>query len=163
MRREELASSPFTTRQQRIRAVFLERRESYGPRDVEELTGSDPRRIPAAIQDGEIEGELTCSGFLLRWPQFAALALEQWDHAEVEEALGDDAAHVLPPLVRTAPLSLRLPRYQVEALETLARMHGSSIEGLVRNALLTLTEEHLEELSPAIPGIWEAIEFPLGS
>jgi hypothetical protein len=56
----------------RIRAIFLQRRESCGPQEVQRLTGMEPERVLAAIQQGELEGKLLGKGFRIRWPQLAA-------------------------------------------------------------------------------------------
>lgn len=142
-----------------IRAVFLQRRESYGPQDVERLTGMEPERVRAAIQHGELEGKLSRKGFRIRWPQLAALAFDRWTMEEVESALGEDAPQVLPPLVRTVTLTARVPQYQVTMLEAFAR-RGRSIDALVTDALLTLAEDHAAQLRDEIPGFEEAIDFP---
>jgi hypothetical protein len=152
------------TRRERIRRLFLDRRESYGADDVQALTGIAPERVRAAIEqgeiDGEVEGELLPGGFRISWEQLAVLALDVWgiDVVDVEEALGADAVRVLPPLVRTVSLTVRVPRYQVAVLGMLARREGVAVDALVREALLALTEERGEELE--LPGLWEAIEFP---
>jgi hypothetical protein len=149
------------TRKQRcIRAIFLQRRESYGPGEVQQLTGIQPERVRGAIQQGELDGEIIRNGFRIRWPQLAALALDVWSIEEVERTLGEDAAQVIPPLVRTATLAARVPRYQVLMLETLARRRGCSADAVVADALLTLAEECAEELESDVPGITEAIHFP---
>jgi hypothetical protein len=150
------------TRRDRIRGLFLDRRESYGPDDVLALTGIAAERVRAAIEEGEVEGELLPDGFRIVWEQLAALALDVWgiDAIDVEEALGADAGRVLPPLVRSVSLTVRVPRYQVAVLGMLARREGVSVDALVREALLALTEERGEELE--LPGLWEAIDFPAG-
>jgi hypothetical protein len=154
------------TRRERIRKLFLDRRESYGPDDVLALTGIAAERVRAAIEqgeiDGEVEGELLPDGFRIVWEQLAALALDVWgiDAVDVEEALGGDAVRVMPPLVRSVSLTVRVPRYQVAVLGMLARRDGVSVDALVREALLALTEERGEGLE--LPGLWEAIDFPAG-
>lgn len=146
-------------KQRIIRAVFLQRRESYAPREVQRLTGLEPERVSAAIQQGEIEGRLQGKGFRIRWPQLAALALDRWTIQEVESGLGEDAPQALPPLVRTVTLTVRVPRYQVSMLEELARQ-GFSIDAIVTDALLTVAEDNVAKLWEAIPGFDEAINFP---
>src|SRR5258706_3638468 len=143
-----------------VRAIFLQRREFYGPQDVQRLTGIQPERVRAAIEQGELDGELIRNGFRIRWPQLAALALDVWSLEEVERALGEDAAQVIPPLVRNAALAARVPRYQLLMLETLARRRGCSADAVVADSLLTLAEECAEALESEIPGIIEAIHFP---
>jgi len=142
-----------------IRAVFLQRRESYGPREVQRLTGMEPERVRAAIQQGELEGKLLGKGFRIRWPQLAALAFDRWSMEEVESALGEDTPQALPPLVRIVTLTARVPQYQVSMLEEFAR-RGISIDATVTDALLTVAEDNLAQLRDAIPGLEEAIHFP---
>jgi hypothetical protein len=155
------------TRRERIRRLFLDRRESYGPDEVLAVTGITAERVRAAIYDGdiegEVEGELLPGGFRIVWAQLATLALDVWgiDASDVEEALGADAARVLPPLVRTVSLTVRVPRYQVAVLGMLARQEGVPVDALVREALLALTEERADVLE--LPGLWEAVDFPVAT
>lgn len=155
----KLATSQRRARQ-RIRAIFLQRRETYGPHEVQRLTGLSPDRVRRAIERGELDGELLRCGFRIRWPQLAALGLDVWSIGEVEQALGEDLAQVLPPLVRMATLTVRVPRYQVAMLEALVRLRGYSIDATVEDALLTVAELYADELEQAIPGFREAIDFP---
>ncbi len=99
------------------------------------------------------------NGFRIRGPQLLALAFDSWSMQEVEEALGEDAPQALPPLVRTATLTARVPRYQVVMLEALARL-GLSIDTIVSDALLSVAEDNAVEMRTLIPGFGEAVDFP---
>lgn len=96
----------------------------------------------------------------MKWPQLAALALDIWSMEVIEEELGEDAAYVLPPLVRTVPLTIRLPRYLATMLECLEIRDGVSADRRIAEALATYAEENASSLEDEIPGFGEALDFP---
>jgi hypothetical protein len=78
----------------------------------------------------------------------------------IEEALGRDAALVLPPALRTRKLTVRLPRYQIGALQVLADDGRESVDMLLMRMFEELADLHHERLSRLIPGLAEAISWP---
>src|SRR4051794_8482458 len=57
------------------------------------------------------------------------------EQAVIEEALGEDAASVLPEAIRLLELRARVPRYQREMLRELARMEGASVDHVLTRRL----------------------------
>jgi hypothetical protein len=49
----------------------------------------------------------------------------------IEEALGRNATLILPPALRTRKLTVRLPRYQIGALQVLAEEGRESVEAML--------------------------------
>ena len=47
--------------------------------------------------------------------EMIAAAMRTWPQAVIEEALGDDAARVMPEAIRLVELRARVPRYQKES------------------------------------------------
>ncbi|HEV7485932.1 MAG TPA: hypothetical protein VGQ65_09635 [Thermoanaerobaculia bacterium] len=78
-----------------------------------------------------------------------------------QEALGTEAALILPPGVRTRKFSARLPRYIIAALQGLAEENGESVETLLIRELHGLAHTNKDRLAAAITGFAEAIDWPL--
>jgi hypothetical protein len=78
------------------------------------------------------------------------------------EALGREAAVVLPAALRTRELTVRLPRYQLRALEVLAGDGRESVEAMLTRMFEELAELHQERLARTIPGVAEAMAWPEG-
>ena len=116
------------------------------------------------IEAGELDAQRSEKAWettwRITWPQLAALALDVWGIETIERELGEEAAQALPPLVRTSVVTLRLPRYQVVMLGTLAEIDGIGASQRVTDALLALAVEHVEELEKRIPGFADAMKFP---
>lgn len=145
---------------ERIRTIFLHEQPYVSTREAAELLGWSRNDMSAAIEASEIETKITCSGRRIPIEEVAAKALEQWPLEVIEEALGREAALVLPPELRTQHLAVRLPRYQVAMLRVLAEQRQTSVGHVVARQLEYLAEEHLHEMMAAIPGFGDAYQWP---
>jgi len=74
----------------------------------------------------------------------------------IEEALGVDAALVLPEAIRLVDLPSRVRRYQREVLHVLARREKTSVEEILRRQLEDLACAHAAE----VPGVAAALGWP---
>ena len=92
----------------------------YSADDVAGLLGWSVPRVRAAIDVGDIDAERTCSGHRIAWKEVAAVLVGDQPLSFIEDALGDDAAAVLPELVHLGELRVRIPRYAIVLLEALA-------------------------------------------
>jgi hypothetical protein len=90
-----------------------------------------------------------------------AAAMRLCEQTLIDDALGDDAAAVLPEAIRLVLLRVRVPRYQRDMLVALARRHGVSVDEIVTSELEDVACAHTEELSPAVPSL--AIGLGTGS
>lgn len=99
---------------------------------------------------------------MVSWEELASAALVRWTVMEIHDALGEDANHVLPRLLRPVAIqSLRLPEYQVRLFESLAKRDGVTMEEYIFNALLNVeTACDPEEIERLLPGFHEAMAFP---
>jgi hypothetical protein len=147
---------------QRIRAIFLHHAPRVTIDEAAGLLGWSRTEMSAAIRDGEIEVVETCGGKRIELRELAAYALQQWPLTAIEEALGRDATLILPPALRTRRLTVRLPRYQIGALQVLAGEGRESVEALLIRMLEELTDVHQERLARVIPGLAEARAWPEG-
>jgi hypothetical protein len=62
---------------------------------------------------------------VLPWEELVSFAMDFWEQADIEAALGADVAEALPELLRLADLEVRIPRLEVVALENWQRGMGS--------------------------------------
>jgi hypothetical protein len=60
--------------------------------------------------------------------ELVAIAMMKWEQAVIEEALGEDAAGVLPEAIRLVELRARVPRYQRDMLREPARSVRRQLE-----------------------------------
>ena len=145
---------------QRIRAIFLHHEPRVTIDDAAGLLGWSRVELDATIRDGEIEVVETGSGKRIELRELAVYALQQWPLTAIEEALGRDAALILPQALRTRKLTVRLPRYQIGALQVLAGDGRESVDALLMRMFEELTDVHQERLERLIPGLAEARAWP---
>ncbi|HEX7153579.1 MAG TPA: hypothetical protein VF618_18975 [Thermoanaerobaculia bacterium] len=145
---------------QRIRAIFLHHESRVTIDDAAGLLGWSRAEMGAAIRDGEIEVVETCSGKRVELRELAAYALQQWPLTAIEEALGRDATLILPPALRTRKLTVRLPRYQIGALQVLADDGRESVDAMLMRMFEELTDLNQERLARLVPGLDEAMAWP---
>jgi hypothetical protein len=113
-----------------------------------------------AIAAGEIETMETPLGKWIWREELRAKAFEVWSHEEIEEALGEEAARVLPQAVRLAELRARIPRYQVAMLQYFAERDGTTVSRVLTEELEGVASANAPELASTIPGFRAALEWP---
>jgi hypothetical protein len=145
---------------QRIRAIFLHHEPRVTIADAAGLLGWPRTEMNRVIRNGEIEVVETCSGKRIELRELAAYALQQWPLTDIEEALGRDATLILPPALRTRKLTVRLPRYQIGALEVLAEDGRESVDAMLTRMFEELADLNQQRLSRVIPGLAEAMGWP---
>ncbi len=144
----------------RIRSIFLHHEPRVTIADAAGLLGWSRAEMNRAIRDGEIEVVSTCSGKSIELRELAAYALQQWPLTAIEEALGRDAALILPPALRTRKLTVRLPQYQIGALQVLAGDGRESVDAMLTRMFEELTDVNQQRLARLIPGLAEARTWP---
>ena len=82
-----------------------------------------------------------------------AAVMRLWEQTVIEDALGDDAATVLPEAIRLVLLRVRVPRYQRDMLVALAQRHGTSVDEIVTRKLEDVACAHAQELADAVPSL----------
>jgi len=143
-----------------IRAIFLHHEDRVTIAEAADMLGWTRAEMNAALRRGDIDALATCSGKMIELREVAAHALELWSLTTIEEALGRDAALVMPPALRTRKFTVRLPLYQIAALNILAAERSESVDTLVEQIFHELTDNEKERLAPRIPGLVEAIGWP---
>jgi hypothetical protein len=79
-----------------IRSIFLHHEARVTIREAAGMLGWSRREMDAAIANGEIEVVGTGSGTRIELRELAEIALQRWSLVTIEEALGRDAASILP-------------------------------------------------------------------
>ena len=145
---------------ERIRAIFLHHESRVTIAEAAGMLGWSRAQMAAAIQNGDIEPVMTCSGKMIELRELAGQALNLWPLTMIEEALGRDAALIMPPALRTRRFTLRLPLYQIGALKVLADDGRESVDTMLIRMFEELTDLNKERLSHLIPGLADAIGWP---
>ena len=127
------------------------------------MLGWSRREMDAAIANGEIEIVGTGCGTRIELRELAEISLQRWSLVTIEEALGRDAASIMPPGLRTRKFTVRLPRYQIGALEVLAEDGREPVEAMLMRMFEELADLHQERLAGVIPGLGEAMAWPAGT
>lgn len=150
--------NPATT--ERIRSIFLHEEPYVTITEAARLLGWSRSAMDRAVRDGDIEVTTTCSGPRIAIRELADTALQLWTLPVIEQALGREAALILPPALRTRKLVLRLPAYQLAALTALAGEGNESIDTMLSRMFEELADIRRDLLEPVISGLAEAIAWP---
>ena len=143
----------------RIRYIFLTPRPSVPLMTAAEHLGMSLKELKREIEDGAIVAVSTRMGVKVSKEELMTAAMRVWEQAIIEEALGDDAASVLPEAIRLVELRARVPRYQREMLQVLARMEGTSVDHVLTRELEDVASAHAEELA-GVAGFATAMQWP---
>jgi hypothetical protein len=149
-----------TDSKQRIQTLFLQPAESYELREVARLTGTPVRTLRRDVAAGLRDAEKVGSRWRFAWRQAAYVAMDRWSLVEIQDALGDDAARVLPPLLALRAVTVRLPEYIIRAFEVIAAGNGTTVDAAIGSELVEFAGSQLTELETVIPGYREAYLFP---
>src|SRR5438445_12256211 len=110
----------------RIRQIFLTPRPNFVLMTAAELLGMTLKDLRHEIGIGAIVAVPTRLGQRISKEEMMARALQVWSAAVIEDAPGDDAAAVLPEVLRLVELRARIPRYQRDMLHALAGSQGKT-------------------------------------
>jgi len=146
----------------RIRHIFLQPRPHVSIMQATALLGWTRRQMSEAIASGEVELWTTPLGKWFPRSEMMAKAIEIWPLHVIEEALGDEADGILPRVIRTAELRVRLPRHHIDMLSYRAVQQETTVSGVLEQELDGIASAHAEELSEVLPGFAEAMAWPAG-
>jgi hypothetical protein len=144
----------------RIRHIFLQPRPHVSISQATALLGWSRRQMSEAIEAREVELWTTPLGKWFPRSEMMAKSLEIWPLHVIEEALGAEAEGILPQVIRTAELRVRLPRHHIDMLEYRADQQETTVSGVLARELDGIASAHIEELSAALPGFAEAMAWP---
>jgi hypothetical protein len=146
----------------RIRHIFLSPRPTFALMTAAGLLGMSLEELKREIGSGGIVAVSTRLGQRVAREELIAAAMRTWEQAAIEEALGEDAAAVLPEAIKLVELRARVPRYQRDMLHYLARRDGTSVDQVLARELEDVACAHSEELAAAVPGFALALAWPEG-
>jgi hypothetical protein len=141
----------------RIRELFLHPRPSYSPVAAAEAVGMSVEEVWGANAVGELEADESGD---VPWAELVSFAMDFWDQAEVEAALGAELPNVLPDLLQLADLEVRIPRLEIVALERMAVRDGRSVDAVLARELRDLVSAESAWLVSEIPGFAAALSWP---
>jgi hypothetical protein len=150
------------TTRTRIRHIFLSPRPSFALIPAAELLGMTMKELQRELETGAIVAVSTRLGRRVTREEMIAAAMRRWEQSVVEEALGDDAASLLPEAIRLVELRARVPRYQRDMLRYLAQRDGTSIDDVLTRELDGVAGSYSEELATAVAGFELALRWPEG-
>jgi len=146
--------------EQRIRALFLARKPSYRMSEAARLLGMSRGRLEREAKADHADAYRVNGRWCFTWRQVAYLALRRWSLAEIHDALGADAVHVLPSLLAMRTLTVRLPEYLVRAIEHEAASNDSTVDDWLHHELVDFAGTVASRMERAIPGFRRAYFFP---
>src|SRR5216684_8329052 len=111
-----------------------------------DLLGFTLKELKREIEDGAIVAVWTAIGERMTREELVAVAMQRWEQAVIEAALGEDAARVLPEAIRLVELRARVPRYQKDMLHWLARRNETSVDEVLTRQLEDVACAHAKEL-----------------
>ena len=144
----------------RIRHIFLSPRPTLPLMTAADLLGMTLKELKQEIEDGSIVAVSTRLGQRVTREELIAAAMRIWEQSIIEDALGDDAAALLPEAIRLVELRARVPRYQRDMLRYLAERQGTSVDEVLTRELEDVACAHSEELAAAVPGFEIALAWP---
>jgi hypothetical protein len=153
-------SKPTIEQKERIQALFLRPVESYRLSEAARLIGVSPGVLRREAESDQREAYRSNGSWCFSWRQVACIALRRWTLAEIHNALGADAATVLPPLLSLRTLTIQLPEYIVRAVETMATEDATTVDDWLQRELVDFAGTVVERMEPVLPGYRRAYFFP---
>jgi len=140
-----------------IRRLFLEPKDTYPDAEAAEILGMELLDLKSRMESGEVEGVRNCSGMTVSRKELISFAMDFWPQDAIEEALGDDLAKGIPKLLRLAGLQVRIPRFEILALERLAERDGKSVDAVLARELRDVISAESDFLRENIRGFETAL------
>ena len=147
------------TTRSNIRQIFLSPRPSFVLMTAASLLGMSFKELKREIEDGAIVSVSTRLGQRVTREEMIAAAMRVYEQAAIEQALGTEAAGVLPEAIRLVELRARVPRYQLDMLRFLAHRRGTSVDDVLSRELEDVACAHSEELA-VVPGFAAVMAWP---
>ena len=143
-----------------VRTLFRQPQNEYPLFEAARLVGLSEADLRSWIASGEIEAVDTRDGLRIPWSELVVLAMDVIGQETIEEALGPNVERALPELVRLSELRVRIPRYEIAAIEQIAAMNGTTVDDVVGFELLDPVWTNAEWLDALIPSFAEALRWP---
>jgi hypothetical protein len=145
---------------QRMRELFLQRQPSYRLGEAARLIGVSRGVLRREAEADQREAYRSNGSWRFSWRQVAFIALRRWSLAEIHDALGSEAATVLPPLLSMRTLTIRLPEYLVRAIELSAVSDETTVDDWLHHELVDFAGTVADRMEGAVPGFRRAYFYP---
>ncbi|HEX3067265.1 MAG TPA: hypothetical protein VHX14_01730 [Thermoanaerobaculia bacterium] len=143
-----------------IRQLFLQPKDTYSVPEAAEILDMPLHEVRGWMDVGELESIRKCAGLVLPWGELVSFGMDFWSQETVEAALGADLAGAIPTLLRLADLEVRIPRFEVLALERIAKRDGKSVDAILAHELLDFASANSDFLAKSIRGFRAALRWP---
>jgi hypothetical protein len=143
-----------------IRRIFLTPRPNVAYMTAADRLGISFLELKGEIAEGTIVAVSTGMGMRVSKEEMIAAAMRTWPQSLIEEALGDDAARVIPEAIRLVELRARVPRYQKEMLQWLARRNQTSVDDVLTRELEDVVCAYADEIASDVDGFEMAMSWP---
>lgn len=143
-----------------IRRLFLDPKDTYSDAEAAEIFGMALLDLTGRIESGEVEGTRTCGGMTVSRKELISFAMDYWPQEAIEEALGDDLAKIMPKFLRLADLHVRIPCYEILALEQLAERDGKSVDAVLARELRDVVSAESDFLTANLPCFTATLNWP---
>lgn len=145
---------------ERIRAFFLDRRNAYSLAAAARLLDVSPGTLRREAEADDRDAYRANAAWRFSWRQLAHIALRRWTLSQIQDALGADAATVLPPLLALEPIAVRLPAHILRAIEDAAAADHVSVDDWLHRELIDFASGMVHRMERVIPGFRRAYLFP---
>jgi hypothetical protein len=145
---------------QHIRELFLQRRPSYQLSEAGRLLGMTRRQLEREARADHEDAYRANGRWRFTWRQVAHIAFRRWSLAEIHDALGSDAATVLPPLLSLRAVTVCLPEYLVRAIEHSAGSDDTTVDDWLHHELIDFAGTVADRMERIVPGFRRAYLFP---
>jgi hypothetical protein len=145
---------------ERIRCFFLQPRELYYLTEATTLLGVSRRALIREAVHDRADQYRDGRRWRFTWRQLAYVAWRTWTLAEIQEALGVDAAKVLPPLLTMRTVSVTLPEFIIRAMETAAEIDGTTLDAWLHFEMVDFASTVTERMEKVAPGYKLAFFYP---
>ena len=143
-----------------IRELFLQRKPSYRLSEAGRLLGMTRKQLEREARADHEDAYRANGRWHFTWRQTALLAFRRWSLAEIHEALGVDAAGILPPLLRLRSITVRLPEYLLRAIEHCAAGEDRTVDDWLHHELVDFAGTVASTMEQIIPGFRRAYLYP---
>lgn len=147
-------------RRKRIQTLFLHPVESYRLSEGARLLGITPYALKREAKQDRREDYRAGGTWRFSWRQLAFVAFRTWTLAEIQDALGKEAATVLPPLLALRAVTVRLPEFILCALERAASNDRTTFDAFLHRELMDFAGTMLERMEATHPGFQRAFMYP---
>jgi excisionase family DNA binding protein len=145
---------------ERIRHFFLNPSPYYTITTAARLLGVTVAALRREAESDRAEEYRSGRRWRFSWRQAAYIAFRTWTLAEIYDALGNDAAKVLPPLLALRTFSVTLPEFVIRAMETAATDDGATLDAWLHREMMDFASTAIERMEPILPGYRLAFLYP---